>query len=56
MKDLPVVLIALAAVLVVVALFSRLSLQMVGGIESRAMVGLAAILLLFAIAIQGLKK
>jgi hypothetical protein len=49
------ILVLVAAILTVVAIISRLTLAPVSGIESRAMVGLAGLLLLFAIALEGLK-
>jgi len=55
MKKAVNVLIILAALTTVVAIVSRLSLVPVMGIESRAMVGFAMLLLLFAIALEGRK-
>lgn len=57
MKNLTKVLIVVAAIVTVVAIISRLTITPipVAGIESRAMAGFAALLLLFAIALEGLK-
>jgi hypothetical protein len=55
MKNLNKVLIVAAAIVSVVAIISRLTITPVSGVESRAMAGLAALLLLFAIALEGLK-
>jgi hypothetical protein len=52
MKNLNKVLIVVAAIVTVVAIISRLTITPVIGIESRAMAGLAALLLLFAIALK----
>lgn len=55
MKNLAKYLIAVAAIISIVAIISRLTITPVSGIEARAMVGFAGLLLLFAIAIEGLK-
>ena len=55
MKNLVKVLIVAAAIVSVVAIISRLTITPVSGVESRAMAGFAGILLLFAIALEGLK-
>jgi len=55
MKNLPKILIAVAAVITVIAIISRLTIKPISGIEARAMVGFAGLLLLFAIALEGLK-
>lgn len=55
MKKISITLIVAAAILTLVALISRISLQPVSGIEARAIVGFAGLLLLFAIALEGLK-
>ena len=55
MGNLSKVLIVLAAIVTVVAVISRLTLTSIAGIEARAMVGFAALLLLFVIALKGLK-
>ncbi len=52
MKNIDKVLIALAAVVTLVAIVSRLTISPVQGIESRAMAGFAALLLLFVIALK----
>jgi len=52
MKGLDKVLIVVAAVITVVSVLSRFTLRPLLGIEARAMVGFAALLLLFAIALQ----
>ena len=52
MKKLVNVLIGVAAVSVVIGVISRLSLKPVSGIQARAMVDFAMVLLLFAIAIS----
>jgi hypothetical protein len=52
MKNLPGLLIVISALIMVVALVSRITLNPIMGIESRAMTGLAAIMLLFAIALS----
>ena len=55
MKNIAIVLIWVAAIITVVAIVSRLTLTPVVGIESRAMAGFAALLLLFSIALEELK-
>lgn len=50
MKGLPNVFIIIAAISTVLGLFSRISITPIAGIESRAMIGFAAICLLFSIA------
>lgn len=55
MKNLTKVLIVVAAIVTVVGIISRITITPVIGIESRAMAGFAALLLLFAIALEGLK-
>jgi len=52
MKNLTKVLIIAAAIVSVVAIISRLTITPVANVESRAMAGLAALLLLFAIALK----
>jgi hypothetical protein len=52
MKNLVNTLIGLAVISIVVALISRLTLRPIMDIESRAMAGFAAVLLLFAIALS----
>ena len=49
------VLIIAAAILVVVAVISRIALTPVAGVAARSMIGFAGLLLLFAIALEGLK-
>lgn len=58
MKGIPNLFIVIAAICTVVGVFSRISLTPVAGIESRAMIGFAALCLLFSIAIslQGKEK
>ena len=56
MKNIDKLLIVSAAIVTLVAIVSRLTITPVIGLASRAMAGLAAILLLFAISIQGVKK
>ena len=55
MKSIINVLIIVAAIVTLVAIISRLTITPVSGIESRAMGGFAGLLLLFAIALKGLK-
>lgn len=55
MENLSKVLIVLAAIGTVVAIISRFTLTPIAGIESRAMAGFVALLLLFVIALKGLK-
>lgn len=55
MKKIAIILIWAAAIVTVVGIISRLTLTPVIGIESRAMAGFAALLLLFAIALEELK-
>ena len=55
MRKVIVILIILAAIVTIVGIVSRLTLLPVVGIESRAMVGFSILLLLFAIALEGLK-
>lgn len=55
MKKIINLLIVAAAILAIVAVISRLTLIPVAGIPSRAIVGFAALLLLFAIALEGKK-
>jgi len=55
MKNLNKILIVIAAIVTVVAIISRITLIPVMGIESRAMAGFAALLLLFVIALESLK-
>lgn len=52
MKNLVNLLLVLSVIVMIVAIISRLTLQPVFGIESRAMAGFTAILLLFAIALS----
>ena len=49
------VLIIVAAVLAVVAIIARLTFTPVAGIAARSLMGFAGLLLLFAIALEGLK-
>lgn len=56
MKNIAVSLIVLAAIVMIVAVVSRLTVNPVVGLESRAMAGFAGLLLLFAIALQGLRS
>lgn len=49
------VLIVVAAVIAVVAVIARIALTPVAGISARALLGFAALLLFFAIALEGLK-
>jgi hypothetical protein len=55
MKNLTKVLIVVAAIVTLVAIVSRLTITPVAGIQARPMVGFAGLLLLFAIALEGLK-
>jgi hypothetical protein len=55
MKNLAKTLIIVAAIVMLIAVISRLTIKPVMGLESRAMGGFAALLLLFAIALQGQK-
>jgi len=55
MKNIVKVLIIVAAIVSMVAIISRLTLTPLAGIGARPMVGLAGLLLLFAIALEGLK-
>jgi hypothetical protein len=52
MKNLVNLLLGLSVVSMLIALISRLTLKPILGIESRAMVGFVAILLLFVIALS----
>ena len=52
MKNLTKTLVVVAAIITVVAIISRLTITPVAGVESRAMAGFAALLLLFAIALK----
>ncbi|MFC1804991.1 hypothetical protein ACFLZ3_04105 [Candidatus Omnitrophota bacterium] len=52
MKNLGKVLVVAAAVLAVLAVYSRMTLTPLSGIEARALVGGAGLLLLFAIALK----
>ena len=52
MKNLTKGLIAVAAILTLLAMISRFTLKPISGIEARAMVGFAGLLLLFAIALK----
>jgi hypothetical protein len=52
MKKVDKLLITVAAVITVLAVVSRITIKPVSGIEARAMVGFAALLLLFAIALK----
>ena len=49
------VLIVVAAILIVVAVISRIALTPVAGMAARTMMAFAGLLLLFAIALEGLK-
>jgi hypothetical protein len=55
MKNVTKLLVIVAAVITVVGIIGRLTMQPIVGIESRAMIGFAALLLLFAIALQGME-
>jgi hypothetical protein len=55
MKNTAKLLIIAAAVITLIGIVSRLSITPFGGIASRAMIGFAGLLLLFAIALEGLK-
>jgi len=55
MKKLGKFLVVVAAVLAVVSIISRFTLTPVAGVESRALVGFAGLLLLFVIALKGLE-
>lgn len=55
MKGMAKALVVAAAAITVVSVISRLSHRPVVGLEARAMVGFAGLLLLFAIAVQGLE-
>lgn len=56
MKNLANLAIVLAAISLVVGIISRLSLNPIAGLESRAFVGFTAVCLLFAIALSVLKE
>lgn len=49
------VLIIVAAVITIVAVISRFALTPVAGVAARPLIGFAGLLLLFAIALEGLK-
>ena len=55
MKNLANIAIVVAAVSFVVGIISRLSLNTIAGLESRAFIGFTAVCLLFAIALSVLK-
>lgn len=55
MKNLIKVLISVAAIASIVAIISRFTITPVAGVAARPMMGFAALLLLFAIALEGLK-
>lgn len=55
MNKIAKVLIVLAAIVTVITIISRITLTPVGGIQARAMLGFSGLLLLFAIALEGLK-
>ena len=55
MKNINKLLIVVAAVVTVVGIIGRLTFTPIAGLESRAMIGFAALLLLFAIALQGME-
>jgi len=55
MKGMAKALVVAAAAITVIGVISRFSLRPVMGLEARAMVGFAGLLLLFAIAVQGLE-
>ncbi|MBU1125003.1 MAG: hypothetical protein KKC84_03180 [Candidatus Omnitrophica bacterium] len=52
MKNLPNTLIGVATLSLIVGLISRLTVKPIMGLESRAMVGFAAVLLLLSIALS----
>ena len=55
MKKIAKILVLVAAIVAVVGIISRFTLQPIVGVESRAMVGFAGLLLLFAIALEKLE-
>jgi hypothetical protein len=55
MKGIAKVLVVVAAVVSILGILSRFTLKPMGGLEARAMIGFAGLLLLFAIALQGLE-
>jgi hypothetical protein len=55
MKGMAKALVLIAAAITVIGVLSRFTLKPVVGLEARAMVGFAGLLLLFAIALQGLE-
>lgn len=55
MKNLANIAIVLAAISLVIGIISRLALNPIAGLESRAFVGFTAICLLFAIALSVVK-
>lgn len=55
MKGVAKVLVIVAAAITVIGILSRFTLKPVAGLEARAMVGFAGLLLLFAISLQGLE-
>lgn len=56
MKGAIKVLVTVAAILTVVGVISRMSITPVLGLESRTLGGCAALLLLFVIALEGIKQ
>jgi len=48
-------LIGIAVVVTIIGIVSRFTLKPVGGLESRAMIGFAGLLLLYAIALKGIE-
>lgn len=55
MRNLIKTLIVVAAIITVASIISRITITPVAGMKSHAMGGFAALLLLFAIALEGLK-
>lgn len=49
------ILIVVSAIVTIIAIVSRITLTPAGGVGPRAMMGFAGLLLLFAIALEGLK-
>ena len=55
MKGIAKTLVGVAAVITIIGIISRFTLKPVIGLEARAMVGFAGLLLLFAISLRGLE-
>ena len=55
MKGIAKLLVIAAAVVAIAGILSRFTLKPMAGIEARAMIGFAGLLLLFAISIEGLE-